>query len=406
MQQLDPLSRYPVKSSPIASLHRWVDLHEKALFVPDHLYVAAEREYQARTAPLVDAQRMALFAEIQEKSQQDLLAYKHRREIEESIADYLDHHKMYFDVSVELRSCRDGGTLGYCCHHGEHKRIIAWDHKCGYNRLCPDEAREEQMRLTERYVPAIETWRRASKSRQVQYCVLTWPNIPVGELHRYKREMAKRVSKWLKSKHCKAVKGALCVQEDPLSAHGDWNLHTNLILLVDGRFKWSDARAAWYKLTRHLFPRSTSDFQTHFTNVPPHKLVRTVLELIKYSAKHVSAKQLEEGKEVDAPGITDWPPERFSEWWEAGKKFRRTRSYGVLFRVPEPEDDLPYDEVEWVGRVTYRRGVGYSVSISSIPGHNSTTSDEGKGGKSSYNGRTGPPNQQVEVLSHGKSDNR
>ncbi len=54
--------------------------------------------------------------------------------------------------------------------------------------------------------------------------------------------------------------------------------------------------------------------------------------------------------------MIDWPPERFLEWWEAHRRYRRTRSYGCLFGEHLEDlsgdiEDLPRGEVTWYGRL-------------------------------------------------------
>lgn len=353
------------------------------------------------------------------EASKDLEGYLARRELEDDIAFYLESHGIYYDLAQKLRACRRSGALGVRQDRkGEIERVIAWDSKCGQTRLCPDEAREEQMRLAERYVPVIEKWKNEKRGRQVQYCVLTWPNIEPGRLEWAKREMYKQLSAWLKRKPCESVKGALCVQEDPLSSSGDWNVHINLVLLVDGRFDWGSARADWYKHTRALFASHEGaqaafggDFQVHFQDVTKGNLVKAVLELVKYAAKHVTggrraayggpgsveASSGGQGERAPAPGLLEWPPERFSEWWEAGLGFRRTRSYGELFKVKKPKPE-PLEGVEWVGRVTFDHEAGaYRVRVGGfidlIPGHNSGNRGAGESTSSGPEppGGVGPP---------------
>lgn len=59
--------------------------------------------------------------------------------------------------------------------------------------------------------------------------------------------------------------------------------------------------------------------------------------------------------------MADWPPEALLEWWNAHRRFRRTRSYGEWFgeRMQvwrdaadlHDDDDGPRNEVHWRGRI-------------------------------------------------------
>ena len=404
------------------ALMRWEYLHEDAREVPLHLLAPAERELKIGSFQVRVDRREDLDRWLREEIAPDLKKYDKRRRAEHAIADYLDRHARLPEIVEKLRVCRMHGDLGaHRDEEGTH-RIIMWHSKCGNNRLCPDEAREEQMRLAEKYVPVIERWKKEHYGRQVQYAVLTWPNVAPGDLAEKKRAMFKHLAKWLKLKINRSVKGCLAVQEDPLAADGSWNLHINLILLVQGRFDWSDARAAWFKATRHLFHASHRDFQVYFRDVTRGNLARAVLELVKYSAKHITEGHDDDGdnlvREPDpadpldtdpvgdgldpraresrqAPGLIHWPIERFDEWHAAGLRFRRTRSYGALFAVEEVEPEkIDQSKVQWIGSIDYEKATGYAVtitdrdSINLIPDHNSrATPDHKSGGRGS-----GPPN--------------
>jgi hypothetical protein len=390
-------------TAALVELCRWADRHEHARELPDHLLFPAEREHHAQCFAPIDNTHAGVVEDIGREVSVKGIAYRMRRGIERRTADYLERHCLYPKLVDRLRACRISGAYGYRdAGDGSVTHEVAWDSKCCLTRLCPDEAREEQMRLAERYVPAIDEWRRVRSKpiRQVQYAVLTWPNVAAGELAQKKRDMAKHVAAWLKSDRCLAIKGALVVQEDPLGADLEsWNLHCNLVLLVQGRFHWSEARQEWYRRTRALFDDKHRDFQCHFKDITGADLWKAARELIKYSVKHVTEKQLNQkgapahgdsatdgttctpaGERHGAPGLTEWPIERFIEWWEAGKGFRRTRSYGALFKVSAPPK-RSLDGVTWVGRINYNEATGEyetrafskgeAASINLIPGHNS-----------------------------------
>lgn len=384
--------------------------------IPDDLAVRAQVEQAARraSAPAADytAELEALF-----------VPYAERRRAELALADMLDNAGWqalnanpswaydYGSLVSRMRACRQAGSWGIA---GDGSARVLWDDKCGLTRLCPDEAREEAVRFAERYTPALEGWRAARKGRALHYSVLTWPNIARGALAEMKRAMATSVRAWLKLPELEGVAGAVCAQEDPLSASGEWHIHTNLILAVEGRFVWGDARRAWYRLTRKLFPQSQSDFQVHFSRI---RNARTaVAELLKYSVKHVTggggsgmgqgkiaaprASGAAESAQKAAPGLADWPPDAFAEWWTAGLRFRRSRSYGCLYRVKTPEkaEKAETDQTRWLGRVQWQSGFyglivrsGASSSISLIQANNFSRGGGARGKSAGLDGaRAGP----------------
>jgi hypothetical protein len=70
----------------------------------------------------------------------------------------------------------------------------------------------------------------------------------------------------------------------------------------------------------------------------PELLAKLILELVKYSAAHIGQKGAEKrakGK-TQAPSLNDWPPSIRVEWWDAQKRFRRTRAYGCLYKKKCP----------------------------------------------------------------------
>ena len=291
-------------------------------------------------------------------------SYRARRETEQLVADALDRDYLIPQVAAKLRNCRLSGQWGFSANRPD-KPVVVWDHKCGLSRLCPDEIRIEGRRLTASYKPAILDWKRAGFRRRVQYAVFTQPNAPEGSLAEFKRFQMKAFSQW--REHFPEVKGALVVQEDPLSQLGGWHVHLNVLLLIDGWSEWADWRVAWTRLMKPFFPGCrVPSYNVHEVKLPHTEvgLDRALRELIKYPIKFVTAKG--EGKARDAsgeepaaplecesdhgtadldsddpgkcahrraPAFTDWSREQKLEWWEAGQGFRRSRSYGSLFNL-------------------------------------------------------------------------
>ncbi|MGH3782556.1 MAG: hypothetical protein ACRDRO_18530, partial [Pseudonocardiaceae bacterium] len=74
-----------------------------------------------------------------------------------------------------------------------------------------------------------------------------------------------------------------------------------------------------------------------------------------------------------APAMLDWTGSELLEWMKAQRGFRRTRSYGCLFKVGKPEP-LEAGPRTFIGNMTWRRGqggyqirLGPSLPIGSIP---------------------------------------
>lgn len=244
--------------------------------------------------------------------------------------------------------CRTDGF--YARQDGELR--VAWADKCGSTRLCPDEARAETQRLSERYVPEILRWLNAAPWRDAHYAVFTAPNFPRGQLEQGKRALMSRQRDFIKTL-CKqkSIAGALVVQEDPLASRGDWNVHNNVILLCEGWLDYAMVRERW-------------GHNVHLQRIDPAEksLRRSMLELVKYAAQHVPEKS--EAKKGDdwlfpefkkAPALVEWDDDALREWLavqlgEAGARrrapFRRVRSYGCLYRL----DALRWSDATYDGR--------------------------------------------------------
>lgn len=291
-----------------------------------------------------------------------------RREAEQQLAAYIQENVLPVagrheqdklrDIAQALAACRTSGEHGITIDYkGDIAgRQVAWTSKCGLSKLCPDESRVEGRRIAERYLPATQAWVKAAPpgvQRRVFYAVLTEPNYPVGGLHDGKRQSFARFVQMLERiRHTKAnrirvgdIQGALVVQEDPLSALGTWNGHLNVIFLVEGQFSYEELRKDW-------------GYNLEIKHIPEYKLAGAFLEVCKYQAKAVSMGEKKDGS--TQPGMVEWAPELWLEWWRANTGFRRTRSYGVLFNIPEPEEPIVLGRRVWLGRVQWG-GSGYRV---------------------------------------------
>jgi hypothetical protein len=312
------------------------------------------------TSAVVDPAHAEHLRSIRETIDDDLTPYAHRRQVEDELADYIDAVSCsqfgtleFRNVIHRMRTCRRNAPVGIKPDGG---KIFAWDCKCGYTRLCPDEARAETQRLSEKYVPAMIKWVSAKPTRRLFYCVFTSPNFPAGDLIGGKRWQFDAFREFREHEYIRQrVKGALVVQEDPLSANDDWNVHLNVILCVEGEFDYGKAREAW---GYHVwFPPSPLKGDAE-------SLARTEQELVKYSAKHTGEKSAEKfaAGESAAPPMTSWPHARWMEWWFAQRPtndkgrataFRRTRSYGCLYKVEFEQETLDMSQVIWVGSIEY-----------------------------------------------------
>lgn len=251
--------------------------------------------------------------------------YSKRRDMEQELAIYIDrvgtsqYRPDLYDIAERLMNCRLTGAAGMKPDGGQ---IIAWDNKCGLTKLCPDESRENTQRLTEFYLPELVDFKKEHFKNRLFYSVLTIPNVKAGELLSGKKEIIEKFKNWVE--HFENIKGSLIIQEDPLSAHDDWNVHLNVFLCVQGAFDYKYARAKW-------------GFDVEFSELKgePQDIREALLEAIKYSAQIVNDKSHDKSDKglSAAPAMVDWSPERFVEWFDANKSFRRVRNYGCLYNI-------------------------------------------------------------------------
>ncbi|MBL4572927.1 MAG: hypothetical protein JKY86_07620 [Gammaproteobacteria bacterium] len=325
------------------------------------------------------------------KHQEELLealpGFQERRRIELVFADKLEeasYETNNFLLGTQIRSdvakmrdCRQGGYSGVDRTTGARRTM--WDEKCGKVRLCPDESRAETQRMATRYIPAIMAWMNGSRTRRrAFYCVFTEPNFSVGSLGDEKRLQFKRFKEKFidRKRECtdadrarhgyssrkKLVKtfpqiaGSLVIQEDPLSAGRDWNVHLNVILLVDGSIDFAEMREAWGNNVeiRELKPEVKD-------------LTSTFLEIIKYAVQFTASKTASKKASgaSEAPGLLEWSSIELLEWYQSQQAFRRTRSYGALFRLKKEEESLEASETEtqWITRFQFSGDGTYYVDL-------------------------------------------
>lgn len=520
-----------------ALVTRWMVSHPLSDRLPEWL-VPPNRRIDAMPADsaqaaVVSGTRGDIDAYLNKATDGATTTFRQRRSVGERLAGYIEQHGLLSqDHALKLRACRHGGAWGI--DTGTGKMIVAWDSKCSMTLLCPHCARTEQRRLVRRYKNPFINWKQANQTRRIHSGVMTWPNVAPGDLAERQRSIFKYFAKVARS--FPSIKGHLATVEVPLSSRGDWNLHLNVLLCVEGPLHWGDLRAAWHRKTVHLFPGyEGTGFQISMRQLPRYDddaLDAALRELIKYPAKHVTEKSNGRGSggaeavgggavsesgallgvdetrgfgidddgvalldvsrrvpggewrgggrdalpvsggrcaagddrnaewhagtgtlERDgghygmdaarsdprfrgdgtggaaisdgrcgehgghdrggdkgegqhyAPAMIDWPPERFLEWWEAHRRFRRTRSYGCLFGEALGElsgdiEDRPRGEITWYGRLWWdARSQGYAVEgarpVSLIQANKSSIGDRPPGGRFAQSVGTGGPPQSA-----------
>lgn len=425
--------------------NRWSYINPDASHIPKQftpLFRAWEREAEAQSFKIYDYDQARELAQIRQELESDCTGRDARRDQEIKLADYIEK-KISPDGAIEyeqgekikrddpddivakLRSCRQKGTVGLKPGGGH---IVVYDEKCGYSKLCPDESREESQRLAESDIPAITSFLKSAPVHTFQMAVFTLPNYPVGDLADGKKDTIKKFRKLMQADCMAVVVGCRVLQEDPLSARGDWNVHLNVMLLINGFFDWKTVREKWgfnvhfesadgmREKTKNRLKKRGVDV-TKMDNITV--LTHAYQELVKYAGAPVSAKSAEKAfkGQSAAPAMTDWPADRWREWWTANKGFRRSRSYGLLYdpegyrwtclteitRRPfvrtaglsvdraactwrcgkdnsltkeerkkirdalNERQVLDLDDVIWIGSIEYEKGHGYKVLIDLIP---------------------------------------
>ena len=309
----------------------WVLKNPDAKTIPAHLEGKLERINRYNELAHADKKDFLIRQDPYEREriQAEILAtledYTTRRQMEQDLAVYIDQvatsqlkYELY-DIAERLNNCRHTGAAGI---KPDGNPVIAWDTKCGLSKLCPDESREVTQRLTEFYLPELVDFKKENISHRIYYSVFTIPNIQPGELRAGKKEIIERFKSW--SEKIPSLKGSLIIQEDPLSAAGDWNVHLNIFLCVKGSFDYKTARAQW-----------GYDVEFNELKGEPQDIRDALLEAIKYSAEIAPTKTESKADQdkTKAPAMTQWPHELFVEWWNANKRFRRVRNYGCLYNI-------------------------------------------------------------------------
>jgi hypothetical protein len=314
--------------------------------------------------------------------------------------------RSHYELADRLLDARQSYQRGLM---PDGKIVLRWDRKAGLPLLCPDDAREEAMRLSRRMVPNLLA---QLPDCSAHYCVLTWPNAQRGTLREVQAAIWKKFNSLMRA--CKRadapfpIVGAVAVMESPLGWRRDWHPHLNVIFVVRGQWlDYEKLRARWH-------------WNLHIARIPGDRAAveRSFRELIKYSCRSVPEKSAEhaelvrldrDGREIPIPPpLVEWTAAEFLEWYESHRRRRRTRSYRSLYGVPKPAK-LDSSLVTWVAtgsRVrTVNRGgfvelggfVERSSLLESIPGDKSTVEDIRRRLKAAWSKLLGPPDHLARV---------
>ena len=360
------LHRYLVTGRPLDKAPRLV---RRALAI-------AERKEQAENGKLSRAEfltALEVYDEVRGKAD----AYRKRAAVRLRLANYIERDVLSqhwdlrrYTLAEKLRNARRTGTYG---RRPNGDLVTIWDDKSGLARLDPDEAREESQRLSERY--GAHMVKLAGEGRGLHYLVLTVPNVAPGELAAGQKAIYRKWVNFLRKQSKKdqvfaEIAGSIAILEAPLSAHDNWNIHLNVLMVTQRKFHaglYEKIRREW-KFNVELRP----------VKGDPGEVARAFTELLKYGARAVPEKSNDKASRhtSDAPAMIEWPASRFIEWDNAQQGFRRTRTYGCLYgnKVPKPEPQSN-DDVVWLGGL-FLSPDRFTVAlplIDLIPGDRSTT---------------------------------
>lgn len=328
----------------------------------DKLDEARTRQYKRSERQTV----LGLFDELEQRGE----GYLERARARDALARYLRDVVApvypwagYAALAGALIEARQHGLWGIGEKVGDDGNTLTpglaleWTGRVGQVKLCPDDAREESCRVAALYEPRLAEL--LGDGCELRYCVFTFPNSPLGFLRadiygiieHFKRailfrcddgRIAKKITD--SGRTFAYIKGALATVEAPLSAHGDWNVHLNVVLVSSTRPDYKALRDAWGE-----------GIQAEFRTVPEGAERAALRELVKYPLKAISLKSEQKAAAGSrAPPVIEWPAEAFHEWWTAHKGFRRTRSWGVLYAgsLEEPRDRrVERYSIEWLGKV-------------------------------------------------------
>lgn len=339
---------------------------------PDELAAFAEAAGQQRLEFAGEDKRANVRARTYRKMADEVLpAYPHREDLAQR--------------AQRLRDARRHGTTRYS---RELKRFITiWDAKADDPLLCPDDAREEAMRVQSRIVPAIMKVLQENPNARVYSAVFTKPTVAPGELSKAQRANYKSLIALVRK--CKRdgslpLLGAYAVMESPLTWDRKWHAHINVILVTQGWLDWSKVRELW-RANVHLSTvggRSARERYRIAGRPTEAQLKGALRELIKYAVRAVPEKSAAKAAiagdddRPPPPAMTQWTPAEWVEYLDAHKRFRRSRGYGCLFKVDAPEKTTDLASFsETVGTIDFdgERFVRRYPLLDSILGDKSST---------------------------------
>lgn len=323
---------------------------------------------------------------LEEQLELELPGYSQRAAIRLALSRKIEHEVLPIfsprwleGVPMKLRTARRTGCFGISL--STQKSIVFWDLKAGLSRLCPDDAREEAMRLRRRVQKPLEELQGAG--HQLTYAVFTLPNFAAGKLREGMRTIYERFKALLRARRPDGelvfpqIKGALTVLEAPLGAGRDWNVHLNVILVTRGFLDWKALRERWHwNVELRRLPSAPGAIGAALTELIKYAVAATVAKSEEHAdrrrnhANHANdAAELEERwRRPVAPPMLEWTPRELAEWLDAMHGFRRTRTYGVLYGLETPEAE-ELGPIAWLGTVRLEAaGYRYAVALlDSIP---------------------------------------
>lgn len=368
--------------------------------------IACEDELARQVDDGPDSPLMAKASELEKAVGQlriELTDYDARANVREFLARYLEATVIpqISDPHIErlpgkLRAARRQCYFQLDAMTGRTRAL--WDAKAGEPLLCPDDAREEAMRLQRRLTETIEEL--ARKGYRVYYGVLTIDNAEAGKLAPRIEKLWRKFKKALKARKPNRpgerirakdrpklfpIGGAIATLECPLSASRTWHPHLNVILITRGFFDWSAWHTQWCAWSKWREIGRT-----------PEQVAAAFRELIKYAVRAVPEKSAAKASEhasaasgeapgaagaenglppdpkAPGPAMTEWSASEWLEWWRSMKGRRRTRTYGELFGLNvEPESEkrewITIGSADWSGSKYETRW----PLLSSIPGDKS-----------------------------------
>lgn len=257
----------------------------------------------------------------------------------------------YRELADKLEHARPWGLWGV--DFMSETLVVEWTQRAGLVKLCPDDARDNAMRAAACYGERLESLQ--AEGCEIRFAVFTLPNFPRWHLGsgmdaifnqfrdrilyaRADGRIARRIDD--RKRMFPSLVGAVATLEAPLSRHGDWNVHLNVLLVFRSRPDYKALREAW-------------GANVEFRTVPTGAGAAALRELVKYPLKAISLKSDEKARQgSSAPPVIEWPADAFDEWWRAHKGFRRMRNWGVLYHSHLPKDPpRSRESVDWIGRV-------------------------------------------------------